>query len=186
MRTARATLLGGLVGLAACNPYKLVAVGPHEVAGRYRVQPQVEWNRRSDPAGEVWTLHGEALDSLLLTSGLPDGDPLFRPPNVKDLPSFRSGMSENEVMEFVVDSLARTGAMRVEAANLRPASFGGRPGLRFELSYATPEGLEMQGLASAAVVDGRLYLVLFRAPRQHYFGAASEHVDRLIESIEMR
>ena len=40
----------------------------------------------------------------------------------------------------------------------------------------------MSALGAGAVVDGKLYLILFSAPRLHYFAATRPTVERLIAS----
>ncbi len=119
---------------------------------------------------------------------LGDGDRLFEPPRRSDdeeFPSYQSGMRGVGVMELVVDSLARAGAGDVEPGNLRPARFGSVPGFRFELSFLSADGLEMQGLAAGAVIEDKLHLILYTGARLHYFPKYRDPVERMIGSIEM-
>ena len=53
--------------------------------------------------------------------------------------------------------------------SLTPATFMGAPGFETEFAFPTPDGLEMRGYASGANIEGELYLVIFVAPRIHYF-----------------
>ena len=176
----------------ACGPlacaWSRIRPETREVGGAYTVHPQIEWSGRSLGDIELWTVHGPRLEALRLTRGIGDGGRLLAGAGGSDekVPVFRSGMSESEMAEFVADAFRRAGAARFETRGLRPAAFGGRPGFRFELDFATPAGLEMTGLAAGTELGGKLYLILFTAPRGHYFDRNVETAERVIESVRFR
>jgi hypothetical protein len=185
-------LLGSLWGLslwalAGCATYAPVPPEPQSIGGRYSVHPQVPWSRREGGVLERWTRHGEQLEIIWFTRGLAEGSPLFGAGRREDapLPAFRADMAPSEIQEFVLDSLARAGAARVAAQQLRPVRFGDREGLRFELSYLASSGLEMRGLVAACVLERRLYLIAFAAARGHYHAQAAPQVERILESIQL-
>ncbi len=66
-------------------------------------------------------------------------------------------------------SRALAGGIAVEMLLLTPASFMGAPGFETEFAYPTTDGLEMRGYASGANIGGELYLLIFVAPRIHYY-----------------
>jgi hypothetical protein len=174
--------------LASCTMYTLVKPQPRTVAGRYQVDPQIEWSRRKVGTAELWTVHGPQIEVVYLTHGIGEGETLFKqaPGSKKEPPVFRADLSPSEVAEFTIDSLTHEGYERVELADLRPEPFGGKPGFRFELSLVTKDGLEMGALAAGSVVAEELYLVLFMAPRLHYYETYLPHVEKLVASVEFR
>jgi hypothetical protein len=93
-------------------------------------------------------------------------------------------MSENEIMEFVVDSLTNMGAQNIEARDLRPSPFGPWPGFRFELVFQSASGLDMLGSIAGTVRDDKLYLIIYSAAAQHYYPKHKPTVDALISSIQ--
>ncbi len=184
-----ATIAILLVTLAACTHYSLVEAKTQKIGGAYTVEAQIDWNKHVEGKVEWWTVDGPGLEVLRFFKGLDDGDALFARPagTAKDIkfPAYRAGMTASEVMEFVIDSLGRAGAAEVEARGLQPAQFGSVPGFRFELTFATGNGLEMSGLAAGAVIEDVLHLILYTGARIHYFPKYREEVERLLGSIEM-
>ena len=124
-------------------------------------------------------------NSLQFTSALADGDALYDLPGREEVPRFRANMSESEVMEFVVDSLAAAGAQKIEASGLAPAPFGPRPGFRFDLAYQSGSGLDKLGMAIGTLKDGELYLIIFTGAAQHYYPKYKPAVDALFASIQI-
>ncbi len=184
-----ATIAVLLVTLAGCAQYSLVEAKTQNIGGAYTVEAQIDWNKHAEGKVETWTADGPGLEALRFFKGLDDGDALFIRPvgTAKEIrfPAYRAGMTASEVMEFVVESLGRAGAANLEARGLQPAQFGAVPGFRFELTFATAQGLEMSGLAAGAVIEDKLHLILYTGARIHYFPKYREDVERLLGSIEM-
>ena len=184
-----ATIAVLLITLTACAQYSLVEARTQKIGGAYTVDAQIAWNKHAEGKVEIWTADGPGLEALRFIKGLNDGDALFTRPvgTAKEIkfPAYRVGMTASEVMEFVVDSLGRAGAAEVEARGLQPARFGAVPGFRFELTFATAQGLEMSGLAAGAVIEDALHLILYTGARVHYFPKYRDDVERLLGSIEM-
>ena len=178
-----------LAALAACAQYSLVEAKKQKIGGIYTVEAQIAWNKHTEGKVETWTVDGPALEVIHFFKGLGNGDSLFNRPagSVKKVayPIYKTGMTPNDVMEFTVDSIARAGAGEVQASKLRPARFGSIPGFRFELSFLTSDGLEKNGLAAGAVIEDKLYLILYTGARLHYYPKYWDHVEQLLVSIEM-
>jgi hypothetical protein len=180
-----------LASALGCVSYALVKPERLTVQGAYSVEPQIAWTRVFKPqygiaANEVWTVDGPALESILFTPGLEDGDALFvagSPEALAEYPVYRSYMSETEIMEFVAESMTRTGAEQMEERNLRPVAFGSERGFRFDFSYLSQNGLEYAGVANAAILDGRLYVILYRGTALHYYEKYLPQVERMLDSI---
>ncbi len=83
-------------------------------------------------------------------------------------------------MEFVNASLATLGYVAVAAHNIRPAALAGQDGVRFDIEMETAEGLDVSGAALAAQSGDRLSLILFGAPREHFYPALMPEIDRTL------
>jgi hypothetical protein len=94
-------------------------------------------------------------------------------------------MSENEVMEFVVDSLAAIGMQKVEASGLRPSPFGPSPGFRFQLAFQSADGLDMLGSVVGTMRNGSLYLIIYSGAALHYYPKHNSTVEAVIASIQI-
>ena len=132
-------------------------------------------------------MNGTSLEALYFADGIEDGEPFFERgfgQTEKPLPLFRSSMTANEAMEFIVDTLAISGAGEVRITGLRPKNFGAHPGFRFGLVYIEVSGLDARGMVHGAVIDGKLYVMIFLAPAEHYFDTYSGYVERMIDSLE--
>lgn len=178
-----------LAALAACAQYSLVEAKTQKIGGTYSVDAQIPWSKHSDGKLEIWTVDGPGLEALRFVKGLGDGDalfsrPLFTPKEI-EFPTYRTGMSASEIMEFVVDSLSRAGAADLQATGLRPAQFGSVPGFRFEMAFVTAKGLEMSGFAAGATIEDKLHMILYTGARTYYFPKYRDEVERLVGSIEM-
>ncbi|MFQ6016674.1 MAG: hypothetical protein ACE5KF_00610 [Kiloniellaceae bacterium] len=174
-----------LAALAACTQYSLVEVKRQTIGGVYSVEPQIAWSKTTEGKVELWTVDGPWLEALRFYKGLGDGDTLDKAPGRKKSPTYRAGMKASEVMEFVVDSLARSGASNVQARNLRPTRFGTVPGFRFDLIFLSPEGLEIDGTVAGAVVAEKLHMIMYTGARAHYYPKYKDDVERIIDSIQM-
>ena len=179
-------LIAMLAALSGCAQYKLIGTERHDF-GDFSVEPQIEWSSISQGGIEIWTVNGPGLEAVYFADGIEDGDPFFErrfgEPD-KQQPLFRSPMNANEAMEFVIDTLAVTGAGEVRARGLRPKKFGAHAGFRFDLDYLDATGLEGRGMAHGAVIDGKLYLMLYLAPAEHYFDTYGGPVEAMFESLE--
>ena len=129
------------------------------------------------------SLDGPALNRLYLTDGLVAGDFLVKPTaKEKPTPTYQKGMAPTELVEFVANSVSALNYERVETSGLRPTKLAGADGLRFDIKAKTHDGLEMAGTAAVAETGGKLYVILYLAPREHYFQATLSEVEAVIGS----
>ena len=184
-----ATIAVLLATLAACAQYSLVEAKKQKIGGAYTVDAQIAWSKHSEGKVELWTVDGPALEAVRFFKGLSDGDALFKRPRgaAKEVkyPTYKVGMTANDVMDLTVDSIVRAGAGQVKAGNLRPAQFGSVSGFRFELTFLSKDGLEMRGSAAGAVLEDKLHMILYTGARVHYYPKYRDHVEQLLTSIEM-
>ncbi|MFY2762525.1 hypothetical protein [Arenimonas sp. MALMAid1274] len=177
-----------LVLLAACAG----AGGRLQQAGDARVfdlalDTSLDWARVRTPRQETWTIDGTPLNQLSIISRIRPKEHVFLQARERrsrpDGPWFREGMRPDEVRDIVLDGLRGSGWANVRGSQLRPASFGGVPGLRFELDLDNPTGLVYRGMVAAAEREGRLTVLVWIAPAEHYYGRDAEAVSRMFDSL---
>lgn len=181
--TRRALLLAGAGALAGCATGGLVS-GRVE-SGDATVVLAREWSDITfmlpspRPRNvKMLSIDGPLLNRLYIATLAP-GESLLRPGD-RDTPrpTYRDDMGDSEIVEFVIDCIAQE-YQGPEASALRPQNFGAAPGVRFDIGTRTAEGLEIAGTALAARVGERLSLMLFLAPREHYYAALLPEVETL-------
>lgn len=182
-----AALLGVAI-LAGCSQYQLVPAGRVDLLGKGEVTTPIAWNGLADSEAVSWTQDGPLLQNVFFHLGVEDGKTLFRvldkerdqdpllvlAGKKKDVLSFRfrKTMTEPEIMDLFAASWGElAGGVPVETMGLAPATLGGKPGFRFDYSFAGKDDVLRRGFAVGAVADGKLYLV-------HYYGAAIYHFDK--------
>jgi hypothetical protein len=166
---------------------KEVRVGDDSVA----VTPPREWNRISaslfqDIADvEDWTQNGVYLDGISFVTGLKDGKALVRQRRRDDrqVPKFRSNMTPPEIAAMI-ESLFRVrgGAVDFKTTSLTPRVFLGTSGFQFDYEHLDSDEVWRRGRAVGAVVDGKLYLILFDAARSHYYNASLPDFEAIVNS----
>jgi hypothetical protein len=176
---------------AACTQYSLVGPGRTTVEGM-TLEPGIAWNRATGlttgPGTETWTMDGPLLDSLIILAAVPDGKPLalLRGASTDKLAPFRKTMTANEVMDlFEASFSAESKTTVLESRNLRPVSFGGTEGFRFEASYTGANEVESEMAIAGAISGGKLYLLVYRGARLHYFPKYLPDFERIVASARL-
>ncbi len=180
-----AVLVAAAVLIAACAQYSLVKPQTVSIGGAYTVEPQISWNKATKGKAEIWTVDGPLLQELRFIKGLEDGDKLFRLEGKKKMPTFDSDMTPLEIKELFEGSLARAEVGQVQTMNLRPVKFGTAGGFRFEFTYVTKDGLEIEGFVVGTVKDKKLYLIMYTGTRLYYYRKHKDDAERLVKSIRM-
>ena len=183
----RALLLSACMWLAACSGGALVKTGPNSAGSRLHIDSEMEWTRISGPRYQVWTMDGELLNRLYLIPAVREREQVFlanrqgrrRP----DGAFFQPGARPDEIRDLIVDGLAAAGAVNVRTDNLRAATFGAYPGVRFDITLVNESGLEYQAMAAAFEHDRTLALALFIAPSEYYYPRDSAKVDRMLATL---
>ncbi len=186
---------GGGTGGYGLSSYRLVEPREREVAGNMRVTPTMRWNRAPRTLNDIsreenWTMHGVTLDGLTFIGGLNDGNELVRwqrRRDIRQVPRFRADMSPPEIASMIESFYRiRAGSVSFETIGLQPRSFLGQPGFQFDYRHLGGNELERQGRVVGAVIGRRLYMILFDAPRSHYFPTLIPEVDRIIDSARLK
>lgn len=167
-----------LASLAAC--VSIEKVGPGQVAVKeMSIKLDGSWNKfesgmlvRAPGATQIWTREGFALDILAFYVGIADGETvgqeLLR--TQKKMPVFRLKMAPHEIVEAFETVVTQDGSS-FKLAKLEPARFAGGDGFRFEYQLKRKaDSLLFNGVGYATVANKRLYLMVYSAPRSHYYG----------------
>lgn len=188
---------GGLGGLGGFGVYQLVRPGKVIRVGNgamATVAPR-EWNRTTRNGFtdiryvEDWTLNGPYLDGVTFVSGLPDDRRIIRqtPRADRQVPKFRSNMTAPEVASLL-ETLYRVegGTVDWRTLALTPRPFLGHPGFQYDFEHLDGDELWRKGRAVGAIINGRLYMMLFDAARSHYYPAALPDFEAMVASAQLR
>jgi hypothetical protein len=166
---------------------KEVRVGDNSLA----VTPPREWNRISARLFtdirdvEDWTQNGPYLDGISFVTGLKDGKALVyqRSRDDRQVPKFRSNMTPPEIAAMV-ESLFRVRGSAVDFRTIAlvPRPFLGANGFQHDFEHLDSDEVWRRGRVVGAVVDGKLYLILFDAARSHYFNASLLDFEAIVRS----
>ncbi|WP_332771290.1 hypothetical protein [Phenylobacterium sp.] len=194
MRNALRAVLPALavLSLAACATITPAPAGPLKVGSGANVTLGRQWSDISlvmpgrHKKVRVLSIDGPLLNRLYLTDGLAPGDYLIKPlAKERPTPLVRADMSATERMEFVTDSISAMDYQRVTLAKPRPAKLGEASGVRFDVSAQTAEGLEIKGVAAVAETGGKIYVILYLAPAEHYFAATLPEAEAVMASARV-
>ena len=179
------------LGLYSYVPARSVSVGNGSVA----VTPPRPWNRQrriffdSIRWVEDWTLNGPYLDGITFVTALPGGEYLVRQrrSDAQQVPKFRSDMTAPEVAAMLESAYrVRGGAVDFRTVGLSPRTFLGYPGFQFDYEHLDTDELWRKGRAVGAVINGRLYLILYDAARSHYYANALNDFEAMAMNARLR
>lgn len=178
--------------LAACAQVTLLKPGNVKINDVLTVDTSIDWNQLPPSNGlENWTLDGISLQVVVFNTDIEEGENLARKtgsdegPNArfKNMPKFKSGMNALDISEMYVATFTQYGNSNVRASGIRKAKFGGRDGFYFELDYADKEGLERRAIVQGTTQTGRLNVIVYAAPKLHYFGRDLDRAKNIIKSV---
>lgn len=192
--------------LAACSTmgagdidrgvYQLVRVKTVNVGnGSVAVTPPRPWNKQrrlffdSHRWVEDWTLNGPLLDSMMFVTALPSGEYLVRQRRSEErqVPKFRSDMTAPEIASMLETAYrVRGGAVDFRTLGLQPRQFLGYPGFQFDYEHLDTDEVWRRGRTVGAVINGRLYLVLYDAARSHYYANALPDFEAIVTNARLR
>ena len=190
---ACSTLGSGESGYSAFAPVRVhrVSVGD----GSLVVTPPRPYNRfRSISWEDIrqvedWTLNGPYLDGISFVTGLKNDRYLLRQrrTDAQQVPKFRSNMTPPEIAAMLESFFrVRGGAVDFRTLGIQPRPFLGQPGFQFDYEHLDGDELWRKGRVVGAVINGRLYLVLFDAARSHYYNAVLPDFEAIVASAELR
>ena len=155
------------------------------------VTPPRDWNTLSARPGkfaETWTLDGEQLNDVTFYAGVEPGEPLVRERSKKrdPLPKFTAStllIDVPELLERTYRAARQIGAFTVTAT--RPEHFLDHDGVAFAYEYLDSDNLPRRGQAIATLVDGKLYMATFDAPRLHFYERTADDFRKLVASATL-
>lgn len=180
----------GLAGLGGCASITSAGPGAYAVGEAYSVTLGREWSDVSVMAPKrpsnlrVLSIDGPLLNLFYLAHDIEPGAGLIRPASRNEtVPVYRADMTSREIVEFVTSSVEAWGYLNVTTEALLPADFGGRPGVAFDFSAQTEEGLNISGRAAAAARNEQLQVMVYLAPSEHYYARHQAEVDAIFASV---
>ena len=97
---------------------------------------------------------------------------------------FSADMRPSEVVDLFVESFGLAwGARAVKLLALRPSEFGPWRGFAFELEFESASGLAMRAVANGALIEDRLYLIVYAGALNYYFDKYLPYFEEMVESI---
>ena len=194
------------LGLSACtslgsgglgSPYSLVRTGKVIRVGNdaMTVVTPREWNRTDRSIFtdvrwvEDWTLNGPYLDGISFVTGLPHDKRIIREEYKADrqVPKFRRDMTAPEITSLVETLFrVRGGTVDFRTLALVPRTFLDAPGFQFDFEHLDGDELWRKGRAVGAVIDGKLYMMIFDAARSHYYEAALPDFEAMAATAQRR
>jgi hypothetical protein len=174
--------------LAGCAAPAQLDRGPVTIQERLVVD-STGWNRFVDQAAsgtEFWTIDGIALDRLRFFVAVGEGESLAKPLGKRPLPAFHAAMSPHEIVELY-EAFTTEDASAFTLTRLAPSKFLGAEGFRFEFELTRRlDHLTLRGLGYGAVVNGRLYLIIYSAPGLYYFERHLPAAEAAVASARLR
>lgn len=177
--------------LAACaSGGPLVTAGRTTAGGDLSIDAGMEWTRMGDLREQLWTIDGPQLNSLHLVPAAREREFVFlgqrQTKRRPDGAFYHRGMRPDELRDLIADGLRASGAVNVVTSNLRPASFGGREGLRFEMTMDGESGLKYKAMAAAFEHEKGLALALFYAPAEYYYPRDEAKVSAMLDTLRWK
>lgn len=164
--------------------------------GSMAVTPPREWNRISTVwaiddirAVEDWTLNGPYLDSMSFVTGLKTGRYIIRQTrrDAQQVPKFRSDMTAPEIAAMLESFYrVKAGTIDFKSRSLQPRPLMGYPGFQWDFDHLDTDEVWRRGRVVGAVINERLYLILFDATRMHYFDNAVADFETVVNSARLR
>ncbi len=178
-------LLALLLALLSACSSPLIRPGAQTVDGLPLSTP-LSWSDLGYKGQRLWTRDGVSLNALRIYTGVEPGEHVFRARlrgERDEGARFRSGLSNIEIAELIVEGLRGSSLVNVRAIDLRPATLNGRKGFRAELSFDNNSGLHYRGLILAEGEDGSLSFLMYTAPAEFYFERERAVVESVFASL---
>ncbi len=156
------------------------------------VTPSRDWNQLRTRIGkktETWTLDGAVLNDVTFFGGIDPGNPLVRERNKKrePLPKFtRTTLLAEvpELLERTYRAYKHSGSFQVTA--VEPIRFLENDAVLFSYEFTDEDQLTRRGEARATIIDRKLYMMTFEAPRLNYFGKLIADFRQLADTATLK
>jgi hypothetical protein len=150
------------------------------------------WNQSStrlSKKSESWSFDGPLLNQIDFYAEVAAGEPLIKEKSKKrdPLPKFAANMQASDIAEmFERTNRIAAGANDFTVDSVAPANFAGQKGFRFTYHFTGQDDtLTRKGVASGAVIGGKLFLITFTAPALYYFDAGVTDAQAIMDSATL-
>lgn len=176
-----------VLALAACQTVTAVDPGtPQTIDNRWVFATQRAWTRIGlVEGGTIFTLDGVELNAMRFFSGIEDGKSLVKVPEDIDIGVWHADMTASEIVELFRRTYEAGGITGFQTKSIAPAEVSGRKGVRFAFSFDDSNGLLVDGLALAVTEGKRLDLVVFTAPREHYYAVTAGEIETIFANMKL-
>jgi hypothetical protein len=163
-----------LVALSGCATVNKMESGNQNIGERMTLTLEGAWNHVALPnqgPGQTWTMEGLPVDTLLIYSGLKDGEAIPRP-----------GAGGPKSFNF----RALDGS-QFQLTKLEPATFGGEKGFHFEYQLVRKlDGVTLSGMGYGTVSKRELFALVYQAPRLTFFSRHQDRVEQIARSARVK
>jgi hypothetical protein len=156
------------------------------------VTPSRDWNSLSVKLGknaETWTLDGENLNNVTFFGAIAPGMPLYKERNKKrePLPKMRKDTLLVDIPELLEGTIRAYNSIAIfSITSSEPAKFLGKDGIRFSYKYVDNDELPRLGEAVGTIIDGKLYMASFDAPRLNYYDRVLNDYRALVSTANLK
>jgi len=183
--------------LAGCGTTIVKVEGDQLVNNRMRVRVTDAWNKVSlvnnKQPYDIWTQEGMALDQLRLWAALPSGQSLVvstqstpSGQTAPRLPTFMAGMQPDQLVNLFEVMYSVDGSL-VTMNKVEPTVFAGEKGVRLEFAVMRKsDGVQLNGVAWAAIRKGELYAASFVAPRLSFFPRLVSKAESVVKTAQIQ
>ena len=191
MRVAMLSIVAATLCGCVTAGYTLVSSGQVPVSqGTMHIHTAGAWNKAPQgqfglPQAEGWTRNGPVLDAIYFLGAVPDGQSIVkqRAEDERKVPIFHASMTPQDLTSMVESAYRIRGGVKiVETTGVKPVTFLGQPGVRFDYTFVNGDSIKRRGRSVMVVAGGKLYVMSLNATALHYFDAALPDFDAMTAS----
>jgi hypothetical protein len=179
-----------IVFLQACTSISKVEVGEQSIGDNFKFTANAGWNKISVAYGpaQQWTREGITLDRLLIYSGTESGSVMHpNQPGSKLKPiAFNANMQPDQIVEMFQQVFTVDGS-DFKLSKTDQADWVGRKAVKFEFSSTRKvDNVKLMGVGYAHIQGGKLYAMVYSAPRLAFFPREQQGVNQMIASAKLK
>ncbi len=178
-----------VLGTQACASITKVEAGD-QAAGDLRFSANAGWNKISVKYGpaEQWSREGIFIDRLVICSAVENDQIIHTLINGdKSKPiKFSSQMKADQLVAMFEQMYQRDGS-DFTLQKTEQADFAGKKAVRFEYQVIRKQdNVRLLGLGYAIIENGKLYSMLYQAPRLTFFPREKQAVEQMIATAKFK
>ncbi len=179
-----------LVVLQACTTISKVEVGEQSVGENFKFTANAGWNKVSIAFGpaQQWTREGLPLDRLLIYSGTQTGTtmhPILPGSKLKPI-VFNASMQSDQIVDMFQQIFSNDGS-DFKLLKTDRVDWAKRKAVKFEFSSTRKvDNVKLLGVGYAYIEAGKLYSMVYSAPRLAFYPREQEGVNQMIASAKIQ